>query len=48
MENSFEFDYIVYIKGDKFWNPIYTALSDFDTYGLTLENALKYALKNLV
>ena len=48
MSNSFEFDYIVYIKGDKFWNPIYTALSDFDAYGLTLEDALKYALKNLV
>ena len=48
MANSFEFDYIVYIKGDKFWNPIYTALSDFDTYRLTLEDALKYVLKNLV
>ena len=46
--NSFKFDYIVYIKGDKFWNPIYTALSDFDTYRLTLEDALKYVLKNLV
>lgn len=46
--NSFKFDYVVYIKGDKFWNPIYTALSDFDTYGLTLEDALKYVLKNLV
>lgn len=33
---------------DKFWNPIYTALSDFDTYRLTLEDALKYVLKNLV
>lgn len=46
--NSFKFDHVVYIKGDKFWNPIYTALSDFDTYELALEDALKYALENLV
>lgn len=48
MANSFEFDYIVYNKGDKFWNPIYTAHSDFATYELALEDALKYALENLV
>ena len=48
MSNSFEFDYIVYIKGDKFWNPMYTAHSDFATYELALEDALKYALENLV
>lgn len=45
MASSFEFDYIVYNKGDKFWNPIYTAHSDFATYELALEDALKYALK---
>ncbi|MBQ2395446.1 MAG: hypothetical protein II304_00210 [Bacteroidales bacterium] len=48
MASSFEFDYIVYNKGDKFWNPIYTAHSDFDTYELALEDALDYSLKNLV
>lgn len=48
MENSFEFDYIVYTKGDKFWNPIYTALSDFATFELALEDGIKYALENLV
>lgn len=48
MANSFEFDYIVYIKGDKFWNPIYTAHNDFATYELALEDALKYALENLI
>jgi hypothetical protein len=47
MSNSFEFDYIVYIKGDKFWNPIYTAHSDFTTYELALEDAIAYSLKNL-
>ena len=48
MASSFEFDYIVYNKGDKFWNPIYTAHSDIATYELALEDALKYALENLV
>lgn len=48
MASSFEFDYIVYNKGDKFWNPIYTAHSDFATYELALEDALKYTLKNLI
>lgn len=48
MANSFAFDYIVYNKGDKFWNPVYTAHSDFATYELALEDALKYALENLV
>ena len=48
ISNSFEFDYIVYSKGDKFWNPIYTARNDFATYELALEDALKYALENLV
>ena len=48
MASSFEFDYIVYNKGDKFWNPIYTAHSDFATYELALEDALAYSLKNLV
>lgn len=48
MASSFEFDYIVYTKGDKFWNPIYTAHSDFATYELALEDALKYTLKNLI
>lgn len=48
MASSFEFDYIVYNKGDKFWNPVYTAHSDFDTYELALEDALKYTLKNLI
>lgn len=48
MENSFEFVYIVYTKGDKFWNPIYTALSDFATFELALEDGIKYALENLV
>lgn len=48
MASSFEFDYIVYNKGDKFWNPIYTAHSDFATYELALEDALKYILKNLI
>lgn len=48
MANSFEFDYIVYNKGDKFWNPIYTVHSDFATYELALEDALKYVLENLV
>lgn len=48
MANSFAFDYIVYNKGDKFWNPVYTAHSDFDTYELALEDAELYVLKNLV
>lgn len=48
MASSFEFDYIVYNKGDKFWNPIYTAHSDFATYELALEDALAYSLENLV
>ena len=48
MANSFEFDYIVYTKGDKFWNPIYTAHSDFATYEYALEDALKHVLENLV
>lgn len=48
MANSFASDYIVYTKGDKFWNPVYTAHSEFDTYELALEDALAYSLKNLV
>ena len=48
MANSFEFDYIVYTKGDMFWNPVYTAHSDFAAYELALEDALKYALKELI
>lgn len=48
MSNSFEFDYIVYIKGDKFWNPMYTAHSDFATYELALEDALKYVIEKLI
>lgn len=47
MANSFEFDYIVYVKGSKFWNPVYTAHNDFATYELALEDAIAYSLKNL-
>lgn len=46
--NTFKFYYIVYNKGDKFWKPIYITHSDFTTYELALEDALKYALENLV
>lgn len=48
MTTSSKFGYIVYNKGDKFRKPIYTAHSDFDTYELALEDALKYALENLI
>jgi hypothetical protein len=48
MANSFASDYIVYTKGDKFWNPVYTAHSEFDTYELALEDALARSLKKLV
>jgi hypothetical protein len=46
--NTFKFYYIVYNKGDKFWKPIYITHSDFTTYELALEDALKYTLENLV
>lgn len=46
--NTFKFYYIVYNKGDKFWKPIYIIHSDFTTYELALEDALKYTLENLV
>ena len=46
--NAFKVYYIVYNKGDKFWKPIYITHSDFTTYELALEDALKYALENLV
>lgn len=46
--NTFKFFYVVYNKGNKFWNPIYIAHNDFNTYELALENALKYVLENLV
>ena len=46
--NTFKFYYIVYNKGNKFWKPIYITHSDFITYELALEDALKYALENLV
>ena len=48
LRNSYEYDWIVYIKGEECWLPTYSALNDFDTYELALEDALKYALKNLV
>ena len=48
LRNSYEYDWIVYIKGEECWLPTYSALNDFDTYELALEDALKYALENLV
>ena len=48
LRNSYEYDWIVYIKGKECWLPTYSALNDFDTYELALEDALKYALENLV
>ena len=48
LRNSYEYDWIVYIKGKECWLPTYSALNDFDTYEKALEDALKYALENLV
>ena len=48
LRNSYEYDWIVYIKGEECWLPTYSALNDFDTYELALEDALKYARENLV
>lgn len=48
LRNSYEYDWIVYIKGEECWLPTYSALNDFPTYELALEDALKYALGNLV
>lgn len=48
LRNSYEYDWIVYIKGKECWLPTYSALNDFPTYELALEDALKYALENLV
>ena len=48
LRNSYEYDWIVYIKGKECWLPTYSALNDFDTFELALEDALKYALENLV
>lgn len=48
LRNSYEYDWIVYIKGEECWLPTYSALNDFDTYELALEDALKYALENLL
>ncbi len=48
LRNSYEYDWIVYIKGEECWLPTYSALNDFDTYEFALEDALKYALENLV
>ena len=48
LRNSYEYDWIVYIKGEECWLPTYSALNDFDTYELALEDALKYALENFV
>lgn len=48
LRNSYEYDWIVYIKGEECWLSTYSALNDFDTYELALEDALKYALENLI
>ena len=48
LRNSYKYDWIVYIKGKECWLPIYSALNDFDTYELALEDALKYSLENLI
>lgn len=48
LRNSYEYDWIVYIKGEECWLPTYSALNDFDTYELALEDAELYCLKNLL
>ena len=48
LRNSYEYDWIVYIRGKECWLPTYSALNDFATYELALEDALAYSLKNLV
>ena len=48
LRNSYEYDWIVYIKGVECWLPTYSALNEFPTYELALEDSLKYALENLV
>lgn len=48
LRNSYEYDWIVYIKGKECWLPTYSALNDFPTYELALEDAELYVLKNLV
>lgn len=48
LRNSYEYDWIVYIKGKECWLPTYSALNDFDTYELALEDALKYVIEKLI
>lgn len=48
LRNSYEYDWIVYIKGKECWLPTYSALDDFPTYELALEDAIAYSLENLV
>jgi hypothetical protein len=42
------FEWIGYKKDEKCWTPVVSNMKEYNTYELALEDALKYALENLV